>query len=420
VAVRKQAGKKGAAAGGGHRLATDCVPVEYDLHVEVDPQDGDAYRGEVTLLLRLAQARHSVELHADALQITSARVEVGERTQQGSVRLRPDRETAVISFREALPAGIARLRIAFRSTLRSDLRGLYKARSGERRYAFTQLEAADARRFFPCFDEPAFKARFRVAVTTAVTNTVLANSPVGWEESAGEGRKTVHFLPTPPLSTYLVALAVGPLESSPPTRCGTTEIRVWHVPGKGALTAFSLEVARETLARLEKYFDLPYPYAKLDLVAAPDFEAGAMENAGAVFFRETLLLVDPDTVTLGEKKRVGEVICHELAHMWYGDLVTMAWWDDLWLNEAFATWMAFQIVDDWKPEWKMWQEFEKGRSAALSLDALASTHPIYTTVSTPAEATANFDLITYEKGAAVVRMLERYLGPKPFRAGVRA
>jgi puromycin-sensitive aminopeptidase len=407
-------------SGRARRLATDCIPVEYDLQIEVDPQAEDTYRGEVAIQLRLARERRSVELHADALEIASARVEAGGREQEGRIRFRPASETVEISFPRALPAGTARLHVVFRAKLRDDLRGLYKASSGSQRYALTQLEAADARRFFPCFDEPAFKARFRVAVTTAATNTVLANSPVAREQSAGEGRKTVHFLPTPPLSTYLVALAVGPLESSPPTRCGQTEIRVWHVPGKGALTAFSLEVARETLSRLERYFDLPYPYGKLDLVAAPDFEAGAMENAGAVFFRETLLLVDPASVTLNERKRVAEVICHELAHMWYGDLVTMAWWDDLWLNEAFATWMAYQIVDDWKPEWKMWHGFEQGRAAALSLDALASTHPIYTVVRTPAEATANFDLITYEKGAAVVRMVERYLGPKAFRAGVRA
>ena len=404
----------------GHRLATDCVPLEYDLHVTTDPARGEEYAGEVTILCRLSKARRSLTLHADALEIASARAEVAGRAIAGSCRFHPAHETVEISFPQTLPAGEAKLRLSFRSKLRDDLRGLYRASSGERRYALTQLEAADARRFFPCFDEPSFKARYRISVTTAPENVVLSNSPVAREEKLPDGRRKVSFRATPPLSTYLVALAVGPLESSEPTRCGPTEIRVWHVPGKGALTAFSLEAARETLARLEKYFGLPYPYAKLDLLAAPDFEAGAMENAGAVFFRETLLLVDPATITLTEKKRVAEVICHELAHMWYGDLVTMAWWDDLWLNEAFATWMAFQIVDDWKPEWKMWHEFEQGRAAALSLDALASTHPIYTTVRTPAEATANFDLITYEKGAAVVRMLERYLGPKPFRAGVRA
>jgi puromycin-sensitive aminopeptidase len=213
---------------------------------------------------------------------------------------------------------------------------------------------------------------------------------------------------------------VGELEASPPTHCGETEIRVWHAPGKGALTAFALETARETLARLETYFDLAYPYEKLDLVAVPDFEAGAMENAGAVFFRETLLLVDPETATLQEMKRVAEVICHELAHMWYGDLVTMAWWNDLWLNEAFATWMAFHVVDGWKPEWRMWHDFQHHRSAALAMDALRHTHPIYTEVRSPTEAAENFDLITYEKGASVVRMIERYLGAESFRAGVRA
>jgi len=404
----------------GHRLATDCVPVRYDLHVEVDPQASDTYRGEVTIELRLGRARRSIELHAADLSIGEARIEAGDCVHEGRVRFRPARETAEIAFPRAVAAGPARLRLSFSAKLREDLRGLYRAGSGEHRYAFTQLEAADARRFFPCFDEPSFKARFHLAVTTAASNAVVGNSPIAREEAAGDGRRTVHLHPTPPLSTYLVALAVGPLDASPPVRCGKTEIRVWHVPGKGALTAFALEAARETLARLERYFDLPYPYAKLDLVAAPDFEAGAMENAGAVFFRETLLLVDPATVTLNERKRVAEVICHELAHMWYGDLVTMAWWDDLWLNEAFATWMAYQIVDDWKPEWKMWHAFEQGRSAALSLDALASTHPIYAEVRSPAEATANFDLITYEKGAAVVRMIERYLGPKAFRSGVRA
>lgn len=396
------------------------MPVEYDLHIDVDPQAGDTYCGDVAITVQLARPRRSIELHAADLTIHAAQIERSGAAQMGRVRSRPALETAAISFPRTIPAGTATLRLSFSAKLREDLRGLYRARSGEHRYAFTQLEAADARRFFPCFDEPAFKARFRLAVTTAATNTVLGNAPIAREQAASDGRRTVHFLPTPRLSTYLVALAVGPLEASAPARCGATEIRVWHVPGKQALTAFALEAASETLARLERYFGLPYPYAKLDLVAAPDFEAGAMENAGAVFFRETLLLVDESTVTLGERKRVAEVICHELAHMWYGDLVTMAWWDDLWLNEAFATWMAYQIVDDWKPEWKMWHAFEQGRSAALSLDALASTHPIYAEVRSPAEATANFDLITYEKGAAVVRMIERYLGAAVFRSGVRA
>jgi puromycin-sensitive aminopeptidase len=402
-----------------HRLAPDVRPHEVDVHVAVDPQSGPAFEGEVVQRLRLDKRRRSLELHADDLVVSGAVVETAGRRLRGRIVRHPERETLEVLLGEALAPGEATLRLSFRGKLRSDLRGLYAASAGERRYAFTQLEAPDARRFFPCFDEPAMKARFRVSVTTSIRNTVLSNNPVEKIEPLGRGRKTVHFRRTPPLSTYLLALAVGELVASEPVHCGETEIRVWHVPGKEKLVRFGLDAARETLARLEAYFDLPYPYAKLDLVAVPDFEAGAMENAGAVFFRETLLLVDPETATLQEKKRAAEVICHELAHMWYGDLVTMAWWDDLWLNEAFATWMAFQVVDAWKPEWKMWNDFQHHRAAALGLDALAETHPIYMKVRTPSEATQNFDLITYEKGASVVRMIERFLGAETFREGVR-
>ena len=419
--ARRRAGKaKREPRPRGLRLPVHVRPVEVDVHVEVDPARGGTFRGEVEHHLQLDRAVSRIELHAAELRLSRAQIHAGGRTRRGRVALHPEADLAVVSFPGPVPAGEATLELAFAGKLRGDLRGLYAARSGERAYAFTQLEAADARRFFPCFDEPAMKARFALSVTTGSRNTVLSNQPVAKIEPLVGGRKRVHFERTPPLSTYLLALAVGELEASDAVLCGDTEIRVWHVPGKGALTGFALEAARECLARLEAWFDLPYPYAKLDLVAVPDFEAGAMENAGAVFFRETLLLVDPGTVTLQERKRVAEVICHELAHMWYGDLVTMAWWNDLWLNEAFATWMAFHVVDTWKPEWKMWLDFQHHRAAALAMDALATTHPIYGEVKRPSEATENFDLITYEKGASVVRMMERFLGAEAFRAGVRA
>jgi puromycin-sensitive aminopeptidase len=395
------------------------LPQRVDLHVALDPERGRAFRGEVATTLELARAVASVELHAVGLRVTGAVLEAGGERVRGRVVAHPDRETVEVRLPRRVGPGAVRLELRFAGRLRTDLRGLYFARSGKRRYAFTQLEATDARSFFPCFDEPALKARFRIAVNTRASHTVLSNSPIEKTEKQAGGRKTVRFAETPPLSTYLLALAVGELEASRAVRCGRTPIRVWHVPGKKALTGFALEAARETLARLERYFALPYPYAKLDLVAVPDFEAGAMENAGAVFFRETLLLVDPKTVTRNERKRVAEVVCHELAHMWYGDLVTMAWWDDLWLNEAFATWMAFHVVDDWQPGWRMWNDFQHFRAAALELDALENTHPIYAEVRSPADATENFDLITYEKGASVVRMLERFLGERAFRDGVR-
>jgi len=404
---------------GALRLSPEVRPSNYRVALEVDPARSSKFHGEVAIQLVLERATRKIVLHAVDLKLAQARIVAASGAHAGRISYDRKHETAEIRFARTIDPGPALLAVGFEGELRTDLRGLYAARSGDRRYAFTQLEAADARRFFPCFDEPAMKACLRLSVTTAESNAAVSNAPIEKTEKLAVGRKTVHFAQTAPLSTYLFALAVGELESSEPVRCGQTEIRVWHVPGKGRLTAFALEVARETLARLEAYFDLPYPYGKLDLVAVPDFEAGAMENAGAVFFRETLLLVDPETVTLSERKRAAEVICHELAHMWYGDLVTMAWWNDLWLNEAFATWMAATIVDGWKPEWKMWLDFEHHRSAALQLDALGSTHPIYVDVKTPADATQNFDLITYEKGAAVVRMIERYLGPSTFRDGVR-
>ena len=401
------------------RLPTTPRPIRYDLHLKIDPRR-ERFRGEARVELSVDRRIRKILLHAVDLDID--RIELKDRRGPVPVRDwvgRPKDEILEVRLGRGLEPGTPTLRIAYTGPIRPDLRGLYLARSGRRRYAVTQLEATDARRVFPCFDEPALKARFRIRVTTPKANRVLSNAPEVRSERRG-AQKTVEFAETPPLSTYLVALVVGELEGSKARLCGKTPIRVWAVPGNRRLTSFALEAAHEALSRLERYFGLPYPYAKLDLIAVPDFEFGAMENAGAVMFRESLLLVDPKTVTLQEKKRVAEVVAHELAHMWFGDLVTMAWWDDLWLNEAFATWMAFTVVADWKPEWQLWLDFERHRAAAFALDALRNTHPIYTTVRSPSEATENFDAITYEKGASVVRMVERWLGAPVFRRGVRA
>lgn len=400
------------------RLAPDVRPSRYDVHLVPDLAAG-TFRGEVRIDVQLKKARREIVLHAAELTIDHAAIVVGGETLKARAVLQKADEAVKLATAKAIPAGDATLVLKFHGQLNRHLRGLYAASANGKVYAFTQCETADCRRIMPCFDEPSYKACFRVSVTARDGDTVIANNPVESEQAQGNGQRVVHFTETPPLSTYLFALAIGPLESSPVRMLGGVPIRVWYVPGKGHLAAFGLEAAGESLARLQDYFGTPYPYAKLDLVAAPDFEAGAMENAGAVFFRETLLLLDPATVSLPERKRAAEVIAHELAHMWYGDLVTMAWWDDLWLNEAFATWMAYKVIDQWKPEWRMWQGFEHDRAAALGLDALANTHPIYAIVRSVAEATENFDLITYEKGAAVVRMIEHYLGADAFRAGVR-
>ncbi|HYC22531.1 MAG TPA: M1 family aminopeptidase [Candidatus Bathyarchaeia archaeon] len=415
------------------RLSGEARPTHYQVHVVPDLAAG-TFRGDVAIDLQLKPNASGVELHAADLTIDHAELVVlregtHPRPEEGvasgpepaaAIVPHPPRETIEIKFLRPITTGRAVLRLAYRGNLQTRLRGLYAASSGERRYAFTQLEACDARRFFPCFDEPSYKARYTFSVTVEPRSTAISNNPIERIESQPPGSKTVHFKTTPPLSSYLCALGVGELEGSPTRHVGPTPVRVWYVPGKGHLADFALEAAVESLSRLERYFGIPYPYEKLDLLAVPDFEAGAMENAGAVFFRETLLLVDPATITIGEKKRVAEVIAHELAHMWFGDLVTMRWWDDLWLNESFATWMAFRIIDEWKPEWRMWNNFEHHRAAAMALDALANTHPIYAEVKNAAQATENFDAITYEKGASVVRMIEHYLGAQKFRAGVRA
>ena len=221
------------------------------------------------------------------------------------------------------------------------------------------------------------------------------------------------------MSTYLVAFVVGRMEASDLTLVGKTPLRLWTVPGKKHLTPFGQEIATASLQFFERYYDIPYPADKLDLLAIPDFASGAMENLGAITFRETALLVDPRSATHGELERVADVVAHENAHMWFGDLVTMSWWNGLWLNEAFATFMEMLAVDAWKPEWKRWDTFGVARAAALSVDGLHSTRPIEYAVRAPKDAEAMFDVLTYEKGASVLRMLEQHIGPTVFRDGVR-
>jgi puromycin-sensitive aminopeptidase len=400
------------------RLHPELRPVRYALELDVDPLEPE-FRGTVTIDLSAPVGARAIELHAADLRLEEVRVEdAAGAVPVRDVRLDARRERAKIVLGRAVKSPTASVHLRYTGPLRKDLRGLYHARSGTHHYAATQLEPSDARRFFPCFDEPEMKAQFALRVTAPARYQVLSNAPAVRRRAAGE-RVVVEFAETPKLSTYLIALIVGELEGSRTRYVGETPIRIWARPGTKAQMGFALEAATEALTRLEAYFGLPYPYAKLDLVAVPDFEFGAMENAGCVTFRERLLLVDEKTITLPERKRVAEVIAHELAHMWFGDLVTMRWWDDLWLNEAFATWMAYGIVDEWRPEWKIWLDYQGGKNAALRLDAMANTHPIYTAVRTPHEATENFDVITYEKGAGVVRMIEQWLGRAAFRRGVR-
>jgi len=285
--------------------------------------------------------------------------------------------------------------------------------------AATQFEATDARRAFPCWDEPDFKAVFATTLVIDPQFTAISNTSVV-SESVEHSKKVVRFADTIKMSTYLVVFVVGRMQPTKPVSVGKTPLRIWTVPGKQELTPFGQDIAVASLKFFEDYYGIPYPGDKLDLVAIPDFASGAMENLGAITFRETALLVDQRAGTHAELGRVADVVSHENAHMWFGDLVTMSWWNGLWLNEAFATFMEMLAVDAWKPEWKRWDTFSVARAAALSVDGLWSTRPIEYPVHAPKDADAMFDILTYEKGASVLRMLEQHIGPIVFRDGVRA
>jgi puromycin-sensitive aminopeptidase len=396
------------------RLPQHVRPRAYDATLSVDPS-ARTFSGAMRIELAVSAPAEEIVLHATGLDIARARLRAGGRDESSEVRLAPASETVVLPLGSPLPAGRATLELAWTGKMTEGLRGLYPAGAG---IAATQFEAADARRVFPCFDEPGFKASWRLAVEAPRAAQVLSNSLPVKEEEAGD-RRRVQFAETPPLPTYLVALVIGGVESHPPVTVRGVPVRTFALPERLALSGFGQDVAVEVLPRLEDYFGVPYAFGKLDQVGLPEFEAGAMENAGLVTYREVALLLDPATASVAQKKRVAEVVTHELAHQWFGNWVTMTWWDDLWLNEAFATWMAFKIVDEWNPAWRVWLDFAQGRAAAMQLDALRSTHPVRAEVANVAEAGEAFDLITYEKGGAVLRMLEGYLGEERFREGIR-
>jgi puromycin-sensitive aminopeptidase len=406
-----------------YRLPRTVVPSRYELRLEPDLASA-RFTGEAVVRVSVHQAVAEVYLNAAELDVRSAVFEAGPLRLEAAVGLLEAAERVRLSFARELPVGEGRLTMHFTGTLNDKLRGFYRSRyrdaAGELHWmAATQFEATDARRAFPCWDEPAFKAVFRTTLVidpglTAISNTQAVDSRVA------AGKRVVRFADSIPMSTYLVAFLVGRLEEAGPVLVGQTPVRVWCVPGKARLAAFGLDVAAASLRFYEGYYDYPYPSDKLDLVAVPDFAAGAMENLGAITFRETALLLDESAATHQERERVADVVAHENAHMWFGDLVTMDWWDGLWLNEAFATFMQMLAVDAYKPVWQRWSTFGASRSAAFTVDGLHSSRPLEFPVAAPHDAEAMFDVLTYEKGASVLRMLEQYLGPDVFRDGVRA
>ncbi|MBI4400109.1 MAG: M1 family metallopeptidase [Nitrospirae bacterium] len=406
-----------------YRLPQTVVPIRYELRLEPDLV-ACTFTGVETVTVEVREPTVEMILNAAELEITDVTVGREGRVLRGSVELDEAAERCRLRFSEALGVGTWHLRLDFKGILNDKLRGFYRStyqdQAGDSRVlAATQFEATDARRAFPCWDEPAFKAVFTPTLVIDPALTAVSNTPV-ISEHREDGKKVVRFRETIRMSTYLVAFVVGPLEATDPVMVGRTPLRVWCVPGKRRLTSFGLEIGSFSLRFFEEYYGLPYPADKLDLLAIPDFASGAMENLGAITFRESALLVDEHTATHAELERVADVIAHENAHMWFGDLVTMSWWNGLWLNEAFATFMEMLAVDAWKPDWQRWTTFGVSRAAALSVDGLHSTRSIEYPVRAPKDADAMFDVLTYEKGASVLRMLDQYLGPEVFRNGVRA
>src|SRR5437868_3759654 len=394
------------------RLPPDVRPVRYSAHLAPDLKGG-TFEGRMELEVRLDSPRSEIHLHAVGLELSRARA---RPSQRAAVNADAESETVTLTFEPPLPNGSQVLDIAWNGKFTPGLRGLYRAGP----LAVTQFEAADARRVFPCFDEPAFKARWSIQLVGLPAGAaVLGNGKVSRDEQEPDGGRTVQLAETPLLSSYLIALCIGELASSPPQNVRGYEVRTWAVPQKQALTAFGQEVACAVLPLLEDYFGQPYAYGKVDQVGVPDFEAGAMENAGCITYREVALLLDPKTAPLNVQKRVAEVITHELSHQWFGNLVTMVWWDDLWLNEAFATWMAYKIVDQWRPQWRGGMDFGAGKGAALPLDALKWSPTVRAEIRNAEEARGSLDAPLSAKGGASRRRRESYLGEDRFRAGIR-
>jgi puromycin-sensitive aminopeptidase len=406
-----------------YRLPRHVIPMRYDLRLEPDLTTA-TFVGRVTITMTVKQATKTILLNAVDLVIQSAVVEdLNGRQFEAPIELEPKTQRAGLSFREPIQPGEWRLHLSFHGKLNDQLRGFYRSTYKDtsgitQTLAATQFEATDARRAFPCWDEPDCKAVFATTLVidphlTAVSNTSIVS------ETNENHKKVVRFADTIKMSSYLVAFVVGRLEATEAVWVGKTPVRLWTVPGKQPLTPFGQDIAAASLNFFQNYYGMPYPGDKLDLLAIPDFASGAMENLGAITFRETALLVDQRTGTHAELERVADVVAHENAHMWFGDLVTMSWWNGLWLNEAFATFMEMLAVDAWKPEWKRWESFSVARAAAFSVDGLVSTRPIEYPVHAPKDADAMFDILTYEKGASVLRMLEQHIGPTVFRDGVR-
>lgn len=403
----------------GIRLSKNIVPIEYDIQLRPDLENF-TFEGIETLTLSILKKTKILTLHSKELEIETAQV----AGIFAKISYDKKRETVNLLFPEFIFVGKIKLTLVFKGILNDKMRGFYRSRytilDKEYHMATTQFESTDARRAFPCFDEPAQKAVFCVSLIIPKGKTAISNTlPVSVMEHE-TGYEIVKFSPTPKMSTYLLAFIVGDFEYIESKTNNSVKVRVFTTPGKKHQAKFALECAVKTLEFYDKYFDIAYPLPVLDMIAIPDFTAGAMENWGAITYRESTLLVDENHSSLSNKQWVALVIAHEIAHQWFGNLVTMEWWTHLWLNEGFASYIEYLAVDKLFPKWDIWTQFSTNElGKALRLDALTHTHPIEIPVHHPDEIGEIFDEVSYSKGASIIRMLADYLGEKNFRDGLR-
>jgi len=405
------------------QLPSHISPISYNLNIKPD-LESFTFSGDETIKININKEVNKITLHSKDIDIESASIGTKNKKQICTkITYNTEEETVTIYFKNKIN-GKSELHLTFKGIINDSLKGFYRSKyilNGEEKYlATTQFESTDARRAFPCFDEPEHKAIFEVSLIVADKHTVISNTlPVTTVEH-GAGYKVVSFAPSPRMSTYLLAFIVGEFEFLEGRTKEGVQVRVFTTLGKKHQAEFALEVAIKSLEFYNKYFDIPYPLPTLDLIAIPDFSSAAMENWGAVTFRETAILVDKENTSLSNKQWVAIVIAHELAHQWFGNLVTMRWWTDLWLNEGFASYMENFCVDKMFPDWHIWDLYISDRYAvALRLDSLSNSHPIEVKVNHPDEISEIFDMVSYAKGSAIIRMLALYIGHDKFRDGLR-
>jgi aminopeptidase N len=401
------------------RLPENVVPDSYDLKFEPDLASA-TFTGDELIHVHLQKSATAIALNSAELDFKEAWIGSADFKQAAAVTKDEKNETATLTVPSVVPAGPAEIHIRFTGILNDKLRGFYLSQTARRRYAVTQFEATDARRAFPSFDEPAYKAVFRIALVVDKGDTAISNGKIVSDTPGpGSGKHTLQFSDSPKMSSYLVAMMVGDFACIQGGTDGIP-IRVCAVPEKKDLLSYALLSAENILKFYDTYYQIKYPYQKLDVIAFPDFSAGAMENIAAITYRETFLTIDDKNASVDAHQLVVSALAHEMAHMWFGDLVTMKWWDDIWLNEGFATWMSFKPVQAWKPEWHVERGEIRQTGGALSTDSIASVRAIRARAETPAEIATLFDGIAYGKAASVLRMVEAYVGPDVFQKGANA